>query len=523
MIKLQASISVKASEGATPTISGVAVPWNVEATVSDGSSVMFLEGSLPEDGPAPKLLESHDLRQVRGIVTGRESTPAGMLFEAQVARTAAGNDVIELMKMGAIDSVSVGVNPTKFTFKGTTMVIEAAEWVELSLVAVPAFSGARIAEIAAETPDDPEEETPTDPEEDSTMDNTPEVVEAAAPATIPTAPLYAQARRAPKLPSPGEYLMAMHRGGHDWQQFNDNVTQIMAATGDVVVSDAEGVIPTPIVSPIYDSLNPLRPIVSALGTRGMPEAGATFIRPFIKVRSAVGNQATELSALATADFEVDDIVVTKKTFGGKLQLSEQVIDFSSPSMLDAAINDMAGQYALATELETVNTIVTANDALNRVVISDFTDDTEFIQDLYLAAASMAESGNYLPNALVVAPKRWATLGGLVDGQGRPVFPQVAPLNGIGTIPGGVASYNGNPLGVQLIVSNQITDQEIGTQDADDYYMLINSRGFECYEQFKGFLRDESVGTLGVTIALRGYFSAVTVDSNMIRFLGPSAV
>lgn len=522
MIKLQASISVKASEGATPTISGVAVPWDVEATVSDGSSVMFLEGSLPEDGPAPKLLESHDLRQVRGIVTGRESTPAGMLFEAQVARTAAGNDVIELMKMGAIDSVSVGVNPTKFTFKGTTMVVEAAEWVELSLVAVPAFSGARIAEIAAETPDDPEEETPTDPEEDSTMDNTPEVVEAAAPATIPTAPLYAQARRAPKLPSPGEYLMAMHRGGADFQQFNANISaELQAATGDVLVSDADGVIPTPIVSPIYDSLNPLRPIVSALGTRGMPEAGATFIRPFIKVRSAVGNQATELSALSTADFEVDDIVVTKKTFGGTLQLSEQVIDFSSPSMLDAAINDMAGQYALATEKETVDRIVASASGPNTVVISDFTDDTEFIQDLYLAAASMAESGNYLPNVLVVAPKRWATLGGLVDGQGRPVFPQAAPLNGIGTIPGGVASYNGNPLGVQLIVSNQITDQAIGDQDADDFYHLINTRGIECYEQFKGFLRDESVGTLGVTIALRGYFSSVVVDSNMIRFLGPA--
>jgi hypothetical protein len=315
--------------------------------------------------------------------------------------------------------------------------------------------------------------------------------------------------------------MAMHRGGHDWHQFNDNVVQIMAATGDVLVSDAAGVVPVPIVAPIYDSINPLRPIVSALGTRGMPEAGATFIRPFIKVRAAVGNQASELAALSTADFEVDDIVVTKKTFGGKLVLSEQVIDFSSPSMLDAAINDMAGQYALATEKETVDRIVAAASTPNTSLISDFADDAEFIADLYTAAASMAETGNYLPNALVVAPKRWATLGSLVDGQGRPVFPQVAPLNGIGTIPGGVSSYNGNPLGLQLIVSNQITDQAIGTADADDFYHLINTRGIECYEQFKGFLRDESVGTLGITIALRGYFSTVVVDSNMIRFLGPS--
>jgi hypothetical protein len=62
--------------------------------------------------------------------------------------------------------------------------------------------------------------------------------------------------------------MAFHRGGADWQQFNANVVQIMAATGDVLVSDADGVIPTPILAPIYDNINPLRPIVSAFGTRG---------------------------------------------------------------------------------------------------------------------------------------------------------------------------------------------------------------------------------------------------------------
>jgi HK97 family phage prohead protease len=520
MIRFSAPVLAEASEGRRE-IFGIAAPYGVEAVVSDGTRVMFEQGALPEDGPAPKLIESHDLGQIRGLVTERRNTDSGMEFTAKIAATAAGNDALELVKMGAIDSVSVGVTPTKWKMQGDLMVIQAADWQELSLVAIPAFAGATITQVAASA--NPDETPPeTVPEEDTEME-TPNV-EAAAPVTVPTTPntpLYAQARRAAKLPSAGEYLMAMHRGGHDWHQFNDNVVQIMAATGDVLVSDAAGVVPVPIVAPIYDSINPLRPIVSALGTRGMPEAGATFIRPFIKVRAAVGNQASELAALSTADFEVDDIVVTKKTFGGKLVLSEQVIDFSSPSMLDAAINDMAGQYALATEKETVDRIVAAASTPNTSLISDFADDAEFIADLYTAAASMAETGNYLPNALVVAPKRWATLGSLVDGQGRPVFPQVAPLNGIGTIPGGVSSYNGNPLGLQLIVSNQITDQAIGTADADDFYHLINTRGIECYEQFKGFLRDESVGTLGITIALRGYFSTVVVDSNMIRFLGPS--
>jgi hypothetical protein len=51
---------------------------------------------------------------------------------------------------------------------------------------------------------------------------------------------------------------------------------------------------------------------------------------------------------------------------------------------------------------------------------------------------------------------------------------------------------------------------------------MNTRGVEAYENYKGFLRDESVGTLGVTVALRGYFAAKVIDVNMIRILGPDA-
>jgi HK97 family phage prohead protease len=518
MIRFSAPVLAEASEGRRE-IFGIAAPYGVEAVVSDGTRVMFEQGALPEDGPAPKLIESHDLGQIRGLVTERRNTDSGMEFTAKIAATAAGNDALELVKMGAIDSVSVGVTPTKWKMQGDLMVIQAADWQELSLVAIPAFAGATITQVAASA--NPDETPPeTVPEEDTEME-TPNV-EAAAPVTVPTSPIYATVRKT-KLPSPGEYIARMRAGGADFAQFNANISaELQAATGDVLVSDAAGVIPTPIVAPVYDAINPLRPVVTALGARSMPEAGATFIRPFVKVRSAVGNQATELSALSTADFEIDDIVVTKKTFGGKLILSEQVIDWSSPSMLDQAITDMAGQYALATEKEVIDTMSAAVTNTQEVILTSYTDDGEFILDLYTAAASMASTGNYLPNALVVPPKRWASLGALVDGQGRPVFPQVAPLNGIGTLNGGVTSFNGNPLGLNLIVSNQIGAQEIGNKDADEYYWLINTRGIECYENFKGFLRDESVGTLGVTIAVRGYFAATVVDVNMIRILGPDA-
>jgi uncharacterized protein len=518
MIRFSVPVLAEASEGRRE-IFGIAAPYGIEAVVSDGSRVMFEQGALPEDGPAPKLIESHDLGQIRGIVTERRNTEAAMEFTAKVAATAAGNDALELVKMGAIDSVSVGVTPTKWRMDGDLMVIQAADWLELSLVAIPAFAGATITKVAAAA--SPDNETTTETvKEDKQMDQNPNVVEAAA-LTTPTAPIYATIRK-PRLPSPGEYIAAMRAGGADFAQLNANIAaEVQAATGDVLVSDAAGVIPTPILPPVYDAINPLRPIVTALGARSMPDAGATFIRPFVKVRSAVGAQATELTALSTANFEVDDLVVTKKTFGGKLVLSEQVIDWSSPSMLDQAIIDMASQYALATEKEVVDTMAGAV-ANAQEVITDLDDGEDIILKLYTAAAAISATGNYLPNAAVVAPAIWAKLGAALDGQGRPLFPLAGPVNSAGQLAQGATGWNGNILGLSLVVSNQVGTQDVGNKKANEYIWLLNTRGVEAYESFKGFLRDESVGTLGVTIAVRGYFAASVMDVNMIRILGPDA-
>jgi len=525
MIADSVTLDAAAGDEKPRTISGIAVPYGVDAVVMGGQRVRIEQGALPTDGPAPRLLEDHDTGRIVGKVTAREDTPEGMLFEAQIAKTTAGDDLVELLKMGALDSVSVGIEATDYEMDGRTMVVKAADWEELSVVYKPAFSGAQITKIAAAedaeaTPDNPEPQPES--ENQVSEDITPEVVEAAAPVVEPeaqpTAPIYATAKKR-GLPSVGEYILAFRAGGSDFAQFNEN---IRAATGDVVVSDAAGLVPTPVVTPVYDDVNALRPIVSALGARSMPAAGSTFLRPKIATHSGVAEQANELGSVNTADFDLSNVTFTKKTFAGTLLLSEQVIDWSTPSMLDAAVNDLAGQYALQTEKYVVDQMAAAVTNSQEVILTSYTDDEEFITDLYLAASAIASTGNYLPNALVVAPGMWAKLGALVDGQGRPVFPQVSPLSGIGELREGVTGWSGNPLGLQLVVSNQIGTQAIGNKDANEYYWLMNTRGVEVYEQYKGFLRVENATNLGLQVTVRGYIAAEVVDVNMIRILGPDA-
>ena len=146
MIKLTAqvvSVDAAAGDQLSRTISGIAVPYGETAIVSDGTAVRFEQGALPVDGKAPKLFMYHQSDQPVGLVTAREDTDEGMLFTARISATAAGDEALTLALDGVLDSVSVGVNPTKFTYDDEgTMIVTAADWLELSLVPIPAFAGA---------------------------------------------------------------------------------------------------------------------------------------------------------------------------------------------------------------------------------------------------------------------------------------------------------------------------------------------------------------------------------------------
>jgi hypothetical protein len=129
------TVTVSAAAG-EPTgerrIDAIAVPWNTFATVSDGTEVMFKEGSLPVDGKAPRVFMYHDSSQPVGIVSERVSTDEAMLASMYISRTQAGDDALVLAADGVMD-VSVGVNPREFSYDDQgRMIVTAADWMELS-------------------------------------------------------------------------------------------------------------------------------------------------------------------------------------------------------------------------------------------------------------------------------------------------------------------------------------------------------------------------------------------------------
>ena len=499
-IELQAelfSINAAGPDGAPRrVVEGVAVPWNVEAVVSGGQRVKFLPGSLPTDGPSPKFILGHDMTKPLGMVSERVSTPDAMLFSASLYNTNLANETLLQAGPGQFyDSVSVGVEPTDYSFEGSTMIVKAGTWSELSLLPYGAFEGAKVA-VAAEAPET-QDPTPTDSEEEPEVatQETPEAVEAA----VPTQLIYAAPKREFKLPSAAEYIASFVRGGHDFAQMNEN---IRAAAPDVVTGDIPGVIPTPIVAPVYNNFQGRRPLIDATGVRAMPQAGAIFIRPVVTTHNSIGT-ATQNTTITASAFVVDDVQIVKTIQGGYVELSEASMDWSSPEVLGALLDDMARVYADRTDLLACSELVTGTTNSNNFANASITDPAEWVRWMYQAAADILTGSNgNLPSALAVSPNIFQYLGQLVDGSDRPLFPQVGPMNAYGTMTPG--SDSAVAFGLRLVV-----DRNLGATDM----IIMDPTGIECWEQQKGAISVEQPSQLSRQIAFRGYFAAKVIDAS----------
>ena len=487
-----ALITAQAGDATQPArISGLAVPWDVVATVSDGTSVQFARGAFDVSQKPAKLIENHDMTQLRGVVNTLTDSPAGLEFEAVLADTRASRDAVALLQAGAYDSVSVGAEPIKFTTDAQgVMTVTEAVLRELSLVAVPAYADAVITNVAATVPD-------PEPEEQEMTDAAPAEPIAAEATTIPTQPIiYAEARRPFTMPTPAEYVSAMLT---DPAKLEAMDAGIRAAAPDVITTDIPGILPLPIVAPVFNSFVGNRPVIDAIGARAMPGGGKVFIRPEVTTHTTMGVQATQNTALDDGTFVISENQVTKNTVGGFCTLSEQAQDFSSPEVIGLLLDDMARIYANKTDdiaadaLKTgaTNTIAFGNDATNPAQWADFVS----------AAAQniLTGSDGNLPTHLFVSPNMWGYLLGLVDTTGRPLFPNLGPMNAYGDL--SVTDTAGVAFGLRVVVDRNFETDTVIVGDA---------RGFEIYEQQKGAISVDVPSTLSRTIAFRGYFATLFI-------------
>jgi HK97 family phage prohead protease len=521
------SIDAAASDGTpTRTITGIAVPYGVAATVSDGTEVIFERGSLPVDGKAPRLYLNHSADSAIGIVTARYDDEEGMMFTAKISKTAAGDEALQLALDGVLDSVSVGVNPTKTRAnKDGSITVLAADWIELSMVPVPAFAGAVITDIAASIHHEPEE-TDNNEIQEPTEETEPmsEVTVPAVEATIPTAAIPAQPKRKFALPTAGEYLAAMHIGGTTFENVSAAARDFMlskqtafeAAAGDVLTTDTVGLLPVPVLGPVFENLNQrIRPVIAAIGARAYPDGGnqKTFVRPTWTTHTSVATQSTELTAVSATTPIIASNVISKTTLAGQVQLSIQDVDFTSPGAMEIIIQDLMGQYMQASDNLAADGLVSGSSPAGATWSVTANDPSTLIAAMYDAATDVLTATNFLPDTVFVSPDVWQKLGSQLDGDKRPVFPYVGAaglmgVNGMGSANITVANTF-NPFGLNLVADRNFA---AGTM------IVARSAAIEYYESIRGLLSRDEPSTLGKVMSYHGYASLFVADAAQVKYI-----
>jgi HK97 family phage major capsid protein len=276
-------------------------------------------------------------------------------------------------------------------------------------------------------------------------------------------------------------------------------------------SDNLGVIPDPIVGGVLNFIDAARPLVAFLGPRDMPSA--TWYRPkvtqhaTVTVQGSAGGAADEKTELSSQKMTITRLTGNAVTYGGYVNVSRQNIDFSSPSMLDAIVNDLAAQYAIQTEAALGAALIATTNTVELSGAAGSATAAQLAEGLWTAAANIytATKGQGRV-ALGVPPSKLGAWGSVF----APVNPQNAQSTGFnaGDFNSGlVGSISGIPVYVSAGLSSA---------PATTYGIVLSSAAVEVYEQRVGQLQATEPSVLGVQVAYAGYFTPMTVETGGVQ-------
>ena len=135
------------------TLYGMAIPWDTPAQIG-GFVETWKRGAFEGTDPARvPLLRVHDHESLPiGRAVSLTDTERGLETELRISKTQAGDEVLELIRDGALRGLSVGFKPIQDRWDNLKTRVERvkAKLVELSLTAFPAFEQAQIVAVREE-------------------------------------------------------------------------------------------------------------------------------------------------------------------------------------------------------------------------------------------------------------------------------------------------------------------------------------------------------------------------------------
>ena len=482
-------------------ISGKIVPLGTGEVGNTNLGAYTFEAGSIEIGDVSKikLLSQHDMKKPIGRMTAAETRADGIYATFKLSRSTSGNDALVMAQEGLVTGLSIGAEiiSAKPSRDGHT-VVSAAKLKEVSLVTEPAFKSAQVLEIAAEEIV-PVEETKTESEtvvEDTTPVEATPVEAAAVEAARPTITAMAYTKPRLDFSAPKQLEMTIRAS-----LGSDEARDYVRAAADT--TDNAGLIPTRQLTTVINGLaNNTRSAIDAISTGALPDAGMSFEIPKITTLPTVAETA-EAGTPSNTDQASSFVTVSVKKYAGQQQFSVELFDRSSPLFITELMNNMAAQYAKATDLA-VYTALASGATADATTLTTYPTASELLGFVSRGAASVYTNTQGFARNILANTSQWANLMTLNE-SGRPIYMASQPSNA-----GGVVrpdSIRGNVAGLDLYVSANVPSAN--NEDKDDSILIINPTSYTWYESPTYQLRADVIASGEILVAMYGYGAIAT--------------
>jgi HK97 family phage prohead protease len=405
--------------------------WGEVAETPQGRE-RFIRGAFRGTDPATVALEAIGDHGQPGArlagkaieLTDRDDGPHAAF---RVSRTAAGDELLELVRDGVYRNVSVVYAPVEGGSRiAKDGVIERTRG-RLARVGVVEFGAypsanvlaVRSSEMTTETEPTPTPTPPPDPPE-------------------PAPPVRVEARAADpglellRTEMLGRMTMLEARGGNGhggasplakYPTFDAFAAAVLTdpllarALADQVTGDNPGVMQPAWVTDIKGILSRPRPAIAALGgARSLGSEGMNlnwpYLDPALDLDTVVGKQVAEKTEITSVKVKLLTGVSPITTFAGGSDVSYQLIRRSSPSYREAYLRILSICYARATEAEFEADLLAG--AGGSSVLSATADAAAVRAFLFEASAEVEDATGSPATVDLVSPTEFARLGGLAD-------------------------------------------------------------------------------------------------------------
>jgi HK97 family phage major capsid protein len=289
-----------------------------------------------------------------------------------------------------------------------------------------------------------------------------------------------------------------------WERVMTRAAQHMGTTAAATTPTAGGfggLYVAPVVGPVLDISPRMQPFLDYI-SQPAPNS-ITFSRPRISdpdFATGAGLQALQKAELASKKFDVAVDNLTLATYGGYLNVSQQLLSLA-PGAWDIILTQLQRRVAWQAEAAAVTALY--GGTVNKITLASGAAVSAVWGSLVQAARLVAQTTLEPATWMLYGPLGWERLASLTDTTGRPLFPALGPTNAFGQARLGDTDIDMS--GIRSIYSTGVTTSDI---------WIGNSYGLEVYRYNFPVLESPEPSVFGRQVAVAQAIATYKPDDQL---------